>query len=124
MYSNGTITDVKCNEVFLYVCYRNMSENEVLTECGTVDRDYHLESRTGSCYKFHLIARNWTRAFMTCAAEGAYLAIINSDAEAEFLKELFTREISTCCTFFQFSPCRLRRFPQLARAKCLDHYSW
>ncbi|XP_022125996.1 uncharacterized protein LOC111000749 [Pieris rapae] len=91
MHSNGTIADVNCNEVFPYVCYRKKSKNEVLTECGTVDSDYHLDPRTGSCYKFHFIARNWTRAFMTCAAEGAYLAIINNDAEAEILKDLFAK---------------------------------
>ncbi|XP_047517696.1 C-type mannose receptor 2-like [Pieris napi] len=91
MHSNGTIADVNCNEAFPYVCYRKKSQNEVLTECGTVDRDYHLDPRTGSCYKFHFVARNWTRAFMTCAAEGAYLAIINSDTEADILKELFAK---------------------------------
>ncbi|CAF4953753.1 unnamed protein product [Pieris macdunnoughi] len=99
MHSNGTIADVNCNEVFPYVCYRKKSKNEVLTECGTVDRDYHLDPRTGSCYKFHFIARNWTRAFMTCTAEGAYLAIINSDAEAEILKNLFAKYSDTAIRF-------------------------
>ncbi|CAK1546904.1 unnamed protein product [Leptosia nina] len=90
MHSNGTIADVNCLEVFPYICSRK-GRAEVLTECGTVDKEYHLDARTGSCYKFHNIARNFTRAFMACAAEGGYLAIINSETEAQILKELFEK---------------------------------
>ncbi|CAG9135521.1 unnamed protein product [Plutella xylostella] len=50
---------------------------------------------TRSCYKFHQVRRNWTRAFMTCAAEGAHLAIINSEAEAKHLTTMFPPEGGT-----------------------------
>jgi hypothetical protein len=47
-----------------------------------------LDNRTGSCYKFHAVAHTWPRAFMICAAEGGYLAVINSQLEAQVLREL------------------------------------
>ncbi|CAH2238339.1 jg21673, partial [Pararge aegeria aegeria] len=50
---------------------------------------YTFESRTGSCYKFHKVPRTWSRAYMACTAEGGHLAIINSDTEAQVIKELF-----------------------------------
>lgn len=53
--------------------------------------EYVLEPVTGSCYKFHRVARNWTRAYMTCAAEGGHLAVINSDSEANVLKGIFAK---------------------------------
>ncbi|CAF4900146.1 unnamed protein product [Pieris macdunnoughi] len=89
MLRNGTIADINCDEVFPYICYRKSSKREYLTECGTVDTGYKLDRRTGSCYKFHTDERNWTRAFMTCAAEGGHLAIINSDEEAKVMRDLF-----------------------------------
>ncbi|KOB74506.1 Uncharacterized protein OBRU01_09152, partial [Operophtera brumata] len=51
--------------------------------------EYHLEKRTGSCYKFHRRGLSWSQAYMTCMAEGAHLAIINSELEAVALKELY-----------------------------------
>ncbi|XP_059047639.1 hemolymph lipopolysaccharide-binding protein-like, partial [Achroia grisella] len=52
---------------------------------------YFLESRTGSCYKFHYTGQTWHQAYMTCVAEGGHLAIINSATEAQALKELFAK---------------------------------
>ncbi|CAH0719674.1 unnamed protein product, partial [Brenthis ino] len=89
--ANGTIADVSCNEVHSYICYMKRTKNMSVTGCGTVDREYVLEPATGSCYKFHRVARNWTRAFMTCAAEGGHLAIINSDTEANVLRQIFAK---------------------------------
>ncbi|KOB78577.1 C-type lectin [Operophtera brumata] len=54
---------------------------------GTVE--YNLDARTGSCYKFHRRGLPWSRAYMTCAAEGAHLAIINSAEESQVLKDLY-----------------------------------
>ncbi|CAK1547067.1 unnamed protein product [Leptosia nina] len=88
MLGNGTIADVNCNDVYPYICYRKR-QNVAFTECGTIDRDYIFDKRTGHCYKFHTVHRNWTRAFMTCSAEGAYLAIVNSETEAEVMRDLF-----------------------------------
>ncbi|XP_032524376.2 uncharacterized protein LOC116775585 [Danaus plexippus] len=89
--ANGTIADITCSELHPYICYKENNKNVVVNGCGTVDREYNLDTRTGKCYKFHKVARNWTRAFMTCAAEGGHLAIINSETEAAVLQELFAR---------------------------------
>ncbi|XP_038211903.1 secretory phospholipase A2 receptor-like [Zerene cesonia] len=91
MVSNGSIADVNCFDVYPYICYKEKTKNVALTECGTIDREYFMDPRAENCYKFHWVARNWTRAFMACAAEGAYLAIVNSETEATVLKELFAK---------------------------------
>ncbi|KOB78821.1 Lipopolysaccharide binding protein [Operophtera brumata] len=88
--SNGTVGDVMCSDVFPYVCYKKKT-TLVLTECGTHDTEYNLDARTGSCYKFHRRGLPWSRAYMTCAAEGAHLAIINSAEESQVLKDLYAK---------------------------------
>lgn len=50
-----------------------------------------MDKRTGSCYKFHQFPRTWSRAYMTCVAEGGYLAVINSEVEAKALSKLYTK---------------------------------
>ncbi|XP_013169037.1 PREDICTED: uncharacterized protein LOC106118830 [Papilio xuthus] len=92
LQGNGTAADVKCTELYPYVCYRSRVKNPViLNECGTVDPGYSYEARTGSCYKFHNVGRTWSRAFMACAAEGGYLTIVNSNVEATVLAEIFAK---------------------------------
>ncbi|XP_038211981.1 macrophage mannose receptor 1-like [Zerene cesonia] len=91
MVANGTIADVSCYDVYPYVCFKKRTKNMIMNVCGTTDPEYKLNEQTGHCYKFHLTPRNWTRAFMVCSAEGAHLAIINSDEEAGVLKELHGR---------------------------------
>ncbi|KOB70624.1 C-type lectin, partial [Operophtera brumata] len=87
LFHNG-IGDTSCENYFPYICYRKASVGDELTACGTVDKEYNLDARTGQCYKLHDQAETWQRAHMICQAEGAYLAIINSEAESEVLKEL------------------------------------
>ncbi|XP_047529449.1 uncharacterized protein LOC125065716 isoform X1 [Vanessa atalanta] len=87
--TNGTIADVNCSEIFPYMCFKKNTKDIIMTTCGTVDKEYKLESLTGNCYKFHRIGKPWKRAFMTCAAEGSYLAVINSPQEALLLKNIY-----------------------------------
>ncbi|KOB63853.1 C-type lectin 21, partial [Operophtera brumata] len=88
--SNGTVGDVMCSDVFPYVCYKKKT-TLMLTGCGTNDTEYNLDTRTGSCYKFHRRGLPWSRAYMTCAAEGAHLAIINSAEESQVLRDLYAK---------------------------------
>ncbi|KAM3956937.1 secretory phospholipase A2 receptor-like [Aphomia sociella] len=88
---NGAMADLKCNEVLPYICYKKKTKEVVQTACGTTDNKYHLEPRTGSCYKLHLVCQTWHDAYMTCAAEGGHLAIVNSPVEASVLKELYAK---------------------------------
>ncbi|CAH0398105.1 unnamed protein product [Chilo suppressalis] len=94
MLQNGTLADVRCNDTYPYICYKKKTDNPVLTSCGTVDREYVLDARTGSCYKFHTTGRTWRRAYMTCMAEGGHLAIINGDTEMQVIKDVFAKHPS------------------------------
>ncbi|XP_059056903.1 uncharacterized protein LOC131850625 [Achroia grisella] len=87
---NGDMAVINTSDVYPYICYKKKTKN-VLTGCGTYDSNYHLEPRTGSCYKFHNTCLTWHKAYMTCAGEGGHLAIINSAIEAEALKELYAK---------------------------------
>ncbi|CAG5031472.1 unnamed protein product [Parnassius apollo] len=91
---HGTVADVKCSEVFPFICYKKRTKPTILSGCGTTDVEYTHDSRTGSCYKFHYVGRSWSHAFMACASEGGHLAIINSHVEAQILSELFAKYLS------------------------------
>ncbi|XP_026323037.1 hemolymph lipopolysaccharide-binding protein [Hyposmocoma kahamanoa] len=91
MLADGTFADMKCSKAFPYLCYKKVTPGMSMTECGTPDPSYVLDKRTGSCYKFHQFPRTWSRAYMTCAAEGGYLVVINSEVEAKAMSELFRK---------------------------------
>ncbi|CAH0398104.1 unnamed protein product [Chilo suppressalis] len=99
MLQNGTLADVRCNDTYPYICYKKKTDdNPLLTPCGTIDIEYVLDTSTGSCYKFHTAGHNWRRAYMTCMAEGGYLAIINSAAEAQIIANIFAKYPSSKIT--------------------------
>lgn len=50
-----------------------------------------MDARTNKCYKFHRFGRPYWVAAGVCTAEGGHLAIINSQLEADVLKELFAQ---------------------------------
>ncbi|CAH2106821.1 unnamed protein product [Euphydryas editha] len=89
VWTDGKVADMNCSDLFPYMCYKRRTKDMKLTPCGTVDKEYELSPLTGNCYKFHRYGRTWSRAHMTCAAEGGYLAIINSEDEAQHLKKLY-----------------------------------
>ncbi|KAJ0180361.1 hypothetical protein K1T71_003765 [Dendrolimus kikuchii] len=86
---NGTVADVSCQESFPYACFKK--KTSVVTGCGTIDPGYTLDVRTGSCYKFHRGGLIWSRAFMTCAAEGGHLAVIDTVGEEIVLRDIFAK---------------------------------
>lgn len=53
--------------------------------------EYVYDFRSGSCYKFHRQGRPWYKAYTTCKAEEAHLAVINSKRENKVLKDLFAK---------------------------------
>lgn len=53
--------------------------------------DYHFESQTNKCYKFHATPRKFARALFVCSAEGGHLVIINSDEESKVITQIFAR---------------------------------
>ncbi|XP_066998485.2 hemolymph lipopolysaccharide-binding protein [Anabrus simplex] len=52
--------------------------------------DYEFHPLVGR-YKLHKTAQTWTEAFNICQQEGAHLAVINSDTEAQVLKDMLIR---------------------------------
>lgn len=53
--------------------------------------DYRFTKVTNRCYKFHAKPAKWQEAFRICSNEGANLAIINSEQEAELFVVLFKK---------------------------------
>nr|AAV91450.1 lectin 3 [Lonomia obliqua] len=90
-HANGQAADVDCSRPFPFICYKKHSKDMRITECGTIDTEYKLDKRTNKCYKFHHIGRPYWVSAEVCSAEGAHLAIINNDTEAEVLRELFAK---------------------------------
>ncbi|XP_075986353.1 macrophage mannose receptor 1-like [Anticarsia gemmatalis] len=90
MDSEGKLSDVSCDVPRPYMCHRKLSSVDV-SVCGTPDSEYHFESRTNKCYKFHTKPRTWERAHFACSAEGGHLAIINSAEESAVLRDIFGR---------------------------------
>ncbi|XP_072932315.1 C-type lectin domain family 4 member E-like [Epargyreus clarus] len=95
VFADGCLSDVNCNNTYPYICYKKAPRSVRVNECGTTDNEYYFEERTGSCYKFHKVPRVWDRANMACAAEGAHLVIINSNTEAQVIKEIFAKHPSS-----------------------------
>ncbi|XP_073947441.1 macrophage mannose receptor 1-like isoform X2 [Choristoneura fumiferana] len=95
MYSSGGLSDVKCTNVYPFICHKSPEMMDAhkcsYSQNGTTSSDYVLYNKTLSCYKFHKEGLFWPNAFRTCLAEDAYLAIINSEDESQFLKELFAQ---------------------------------
>ncbi|KAL0840864.1 hypothetical protein ABMA28_014668 [Loxostege sticticalis] len=92
MDANGAVTTEYIKEPHPFACYKK--EKVLLNECGTKDKEFVLDDRTGSCYKAFNRLATWHEAFSACAKAGAHLAIINSDIEAEIIWELAKRVIS------------------------------
>ncbi|XP_013146398.1 PREDICTED: C-type mannose receptor 2-like isoform X2 [Papilio polytes] len=87
MRRDGKLIDVKCSDKLPFICKKTKIEvdrkwNEA---CNSPYLDYKYNEDLGRCYKFHLFPLSWKDALEACDAEQAYLAIINSQLEAEHL---------------------------------------
>ncbi|KAL0840834.1 hypothetical protein ABMA28_014641 [Loxostege sticticalis] len=87
MNANGTVTAVPCTDHHPFFCYRKKGVS-VLNKCGTVDPEYVFNLKTGSCYKTSKQRLSWEEAYTSCATDGAHLAVINSQQEAEVLNDI------------------------------------
>ncbi|KOB78900.1 C-type lectin, partial [Operophtera brumata] len=59
---------------------------------------YAYNATSGSCYKFHRQGQTWNNANKKCKAEGAYLAIVNSQLESGVLKDLYAKNPDSVIT--------------------------
>ncbi|XP_061707686.1 asialoglycoprotein receptor 2-like [Cydia pomonella] len=83
---SGELAAISCQSELPYFCYKQRN-----VTCGAKAEGYEWEPRTGSCYKFHRVAKPWSLAKATCSDEGGNLAIINSYAESLVLKYIYKK---------------------------------
>ncbi|XP_011564302.3 uncharacterized protein LOC105394158 isoform X1 [Plutella xylostella] len=82
---DGTINDDACDKKYPFICKKTLLSLEWNFLCDMPDKSYLYDNTLGKCYKFHLTPMNWTDAYSVCAAEQSYLAVINSQKEADHL---------------------------------------
>ncbi|KAJ8732503.1 hypothetical protein PYW07_015102 [Mythimna separata] len=51
--SSGKMNDVSCNRKFPYFCKKTLQSLEWNKPCNMPDLDYHLNEKSGNCYKFN-----------------------------------------------------------------------
>ncbi|XP_048003484.1 uncharacterized protein LOC125239820 isoform X1 [Leguminivora glycinivorella] len=91
MQRNGLLLDSKCDDVYPYICYKRQQKGQI-NLCGTTDTEYIFNKHTKSCHKLHTEFVPWQTAYATCAREGGYLAILNSEYEAQTLARMIKSE--------------------------------
>ncbi|XP_073943839.1 uncharacterized protein isoform X1 [Choristoneura fumiferana] len=82
---DNTLNDDKCDRKYPFICKKSLLYLDWNTLCDIPDPSYVFNKDLGKCYKFHLTPMNWTDAHAMCSIEQSYLAIINSQAEADYL---------------------------------------
>ncbi|KAM3963156.1 C-type lectin 10 [Aphomia sociella] len=85
---DGTFNDVNCANKYAFICKKTLASLEWNSACNMPYTDYVYSETFGRCYKFHLTPKNWTEAYVTCNAEESFLAVIESQKEADYFVEL------------------------------------
>ncbi|KAL0840849.1 hypothetical protein ABMA28_014654 [Loxostege sticticalis] len=91
MTPQGEMEDTDCEDIRPFFCYKKKDGFSTMNECGYHDKTYQVDPATGHCYKLHQTPTTWHMGLTTCSAEGGHLAVINSEAEANFIKNLAAR---------------------------------
>ncbi|CAB3242419.1 unnamed protein product [Arctia plantaginis] len=87
---HGKLHDYPCFHKFPFICKKSLATVQWNQECNMANLDYKFNKEQSRCYKFHSKPYNWPEAHAVCNAEQSYLAVINSQAEAEHLVALTT----------------------------------
>ncbi|XP_013146066.1 PREDICTED: C-type mannose receptor 2-like [Papilio polytes] len=89
MNKRGLYKDDKCNRRLPYLCKKTMHTfTKWNYECNIPFLDYKYSRELNKCYKFHTLPKTWKFAAQICEAEQAYLAIPNSQQEADYLSKI------------------------------------
>ncbi|XP_075969750.1 C-type mannose receptor 2-like [Anticarsia gemmatalis] len=88
MNIDGAYNDDNCAKKFPFICKKSLQSLEWNQPCNMPNLDYIFNEQVGKCYKFHVKPLNWTEAYAVCSAERSYLAVINTEVEANFLTTL------------------------------------
>ncbi|KAL0892662.1 hypothetical protein ABMA27_014385 [Loxostege sticticalis] len=93
MTPQGEVELTDCEDTRPFFCYKKNDGVITMNECGYHDKTYQVDPATGHCYKLHQNpGLTWHLALTTCSAEGGNLAVINSDAEANFIAKLADKQ--------------------------------
>ncbi|KAJ2937902.1 hypothetical protein O0L34_g18725 [Tuta absoluta] len=92
LFRDGTLNDDACDNKTPFICKKELKDVQWNNECDLPRTDYNLNQTLDRCYKFHSDPKNWTEAMAICNAEQSYLAIINSQEEADYFVDLIARE--------------------------------
>ncbi|KAI5652064.1 lectin c-type domain-containing protein [Phthorimaea operculella] len=92
LFRDRTLNDDACDNKQAFICKKELKDVQWSNECDLPRTDYALNQTLNRCYKFHNDVKNWTEAMTVCNAEQSYLAIINSQEEADFFVDLIARE--------------------------------
>ncbi|XP_013180342.1 PREDICTED: C-type mannose receptor 2-like [Papilio xuthus] len=85
----GLYKDDKCNRRLPYLCKKTKhSFTKWNYECNVPFLDYKYSKELNKCYKFHTQPKSWRFAADICESEQAYLAIPNSQQEADYLSKI------------------------------------
>ncbi|XP_028170800.1 CD209 antigen-like protein E isoform X3 [Ostrinia furnacalis] len=90
MNKDQTLNDLSCEHKSPFVCKKTLDSLDWNTKCDIPYLDYEFDETLGKCYKFYSEPRTWRDAYVACSAELSYLAIIDSQAEADHLAKITT----------------------------------
>ncbi|XP_050345448.1 lymphocyte antigen 75-like [Nymphalis io] len=101
----GEIKTYECYLSLPFVCKVEAQQAFYDTRCLVFGRDYQYFANVSSCYKIPRLPYSWNQAYDECRAEGAHLAILNSDMEHQILRDFAKstpRVFGARATFFFF----------------------
>ncbi|XP_013180701.1 PREDICTED: macrophage mannose receptor 1-like isoform X2 [Papilio xuthus] len=95
MALNGRLYDDGCDKKYNFICKKTQATIKWNDYCNVPDLEYRYSDETSRCYKLHSTPANWTEAALVCDIEHSYLAVINSEVEAQHLAMLIGDAFST-----------------------------
>ncbi|CAD0196873.1 unnamed protein product [Chrysodeixis includens] len=84
----GHLNDDSCHKRAPFICKKTLVSLEWNQQCDMPNPSYIFNQQLGRCYRLHTKPLNWTDAHAACHAEQGYLAVINSQEEADYLVQL------------------------------------
>ncbi|KAJ0180722.1 hypothetical protein K1T71_004126 [Dendrolimus kikuchii] len=89
MRRDGEVESISsCFERLPFICKVDVKDAPYDSHCDVYATGYHHYPEVGSCYKIPDKVLVWNEAYVECKAQGAHLAVINSNEEHNILKNL------------------------------------
>ncbi|KAJ0174719.1 hypothetical protein K1T71_009827 [Dendrolimus kikuchii] len=97
--SRKTIYDDICTKTLPFICKKTLASLDWNERCSGPDNGFIYNDTLDKCYKFHGTPMSWRDAYAVCYHEQSYLAIADSQDEADF----FTTFIEEGGTILEYS---------------------